>query len=85
MGLVRAQAAALDLNDDTFRHIAGLTGILGLREVEHIPALPLADLPTVGPIALVHWVEEMLGTTDARVAWLGRARPPGRRGPRPRP
>ena len=71
VGLVRAQAAALDLNDDTFRHIAGLTGILGLREVEHIPPLPLADLPTVGPIALVHWVEEMLGTTDARVAWLG--------------
>ena len=71
VGLVRAQAAALDLTDDTFRHIAGLTGILGLREVEHIPEFPLAELPTVGPIALVHWVEEVLGTTAARTAWLG--------------
>ncbi len=70
VGLIRAQAAALDLDDDTFRHIAGLTGVLGLREVDDIPALPLADLPTIGPIALVHWVEEVLGTTAAREAWL---------------
>ena len=70
-GLVRAQVAALDLNDDTFRHVAGLTGILGLRDVADIPPLPLAELPTRGADALVGWVEQVLGDATARDAWLG--------------
>ena len=71
VGLVRAQAAALDLNDPTFRHIAGLTGILGLRDVGTMPPFPIADLPTQGVAALVGWFEQVLGDGTNRDLWIG--------------
>ena len=70
VGLVRAQVAALDANDPTFRHVVGLAGALGLREVEHLPPLPLTDLPTRGLAALVDWVRSVLLDPEAEDAWL---------------
>src|SRR4051794_23969501 len=71
VGLVRAQAASLDLNDEAFRHIAGLLGVLGLRDVDGLPPFPLADIATQGADALVHWAEHVLQDNDARDAWIG--------------
>ena len=70
VGLVRAQVAALDASDPTFRHVVGLAGALGLREVEHLPPLPLTDLPTRGLAALVDWVRGVLLDPEAEDAWL---------------
>jgi hypothetical protein len=71
VGIVRQQVDALDLNDPTFRHIRGLAGILGLHDVAGLDPLPLADLPTQGLSALVHWLETMLNTPSQLDAWLG--------------
>lgn len=69
-GLVRAQAAALDLSDPLLRGFAGLTGMLGLRQVAGLPPLALADLPSKGISALVAWMEAVLADASARDAWL---------------
>ncbi len=68
-GLVRAQADAL-ATDPAFRPFVALAGMLGLRDVPDLPALPLADLPTRGIAAIVDWVEGLLADDDARDAWL---------------
>ena len=83
-GLVRAQADALAGNA-TFRPFVALAGMLGLRDVPDLPALPLADLPTRGIAAIVDWVEGLLADDDARDAWLGQLATPGRRHRRRRP
>ena len=70
-GLVRAQAATLDLEQPALRPFAALAGMLGLRPVDHVPAFPFADLPTRGAAALVAWVQQVLGDPTARNAWLG--------------
>ncbi|MDF1504042.1 hypothetical protein PYV61_13905, partial [Roseisolibacter sp. H3M3-2] len=70
VGLVRAQAEALDVTQPALRPFAALTGLLGLREVANLPPLPLADLTTRGIPALVGWVEGVLLDTTARAAWL---------------
>ncbi len=70
--LVRAEADALGTSlESEFRAFAALAGMLGLRDVEHLSPLPIADLPVRGVRALVEWVEDVLGHGDARVAWLG--------------
>jgi hypothetical protein len=69
-GLVRAQAAALDLNDSQLRGFAGVTGMLGLRDVAGLPAFPLADLLSDGVGTLVGWIEGVLADNTARDAWL---------------
>ncbi len=72
VGLLQAQADALDPADPTTAPFAALAGMLGLRTgVPDLPALPLADLPTAGVAALVDWVETVLADNDARDAWLG--------------
>src|SRR6185295_8696750 len=53
VGLVRAQADALDTLDPALRPFASLAGMLGLRTVAGLPPLPLADLPSRGISALV--------------------------------
>ncbi|MFC7496392.1 MULTISPECIES: DUF6603 domain-containing protein [unclassified Nocardioides] len=68
-GLVRAQADAL-AGDPDFRPFVALAGMLGLRDVPDLPALPLADLPTRGIAVLVEWVEGLLADDAARDAWL---------------
>ncbi len=70
-GLVRAQAEAL--TGPGHEAFSALTGLLGLRDVTDLPALPLADLPTRGVHALVDWVEQVLDTPAARDAWLQQA------------
>ena len=69
-GLVRAQADALDLDSPTLRRFAGLTGLLGLREVGDLPALPLAELADRGLDALVDWAEDVVEDAAALDAWL---------------
>lgn len=70
LGLLRAQLDTLDLDDPGLRVAAGLAGMVGLRTVTDLPALPLADLPTRGLTAVVEWVEGVLSDNDARDAWL---------------
>ena len=70
VGLVQAQAAALDLEDPVFRHLAGLTGVLGLRAVPLVPELPVAALLSEGPSVLVGWLQEVLADENALDAWL---------------
>lgn len=70
VGLVRAQAEAIDVTQPALRPFAALTGLLGLREVAGLPPLPLADLTTQGLPALVGWIEQVLLATPARTAWL---------------
>ena len=70
-GLIRAQAEALgDLDVPELRPFAGLAGMLGLRDVDDLPPLPLADLPTQGLAALVAWARDVVQDDDARDAWL---------------
>ena len=70
VGLVRAQADALDLDDPDLRPFAALTGVLGLREVPDVPAFPLAELASAGTDAVVGWVRDLLATDTSRDAWL---------------
>lgn len=70
LGLVRAQAEALDLTVPELRPFAGLTGMLGLRAVPDIPPFPIADLVTRGIDAIVDWFAAVLDDPDARDAWL---------------
>jgi hypothetical protein len=70
VGLVRAQADALDVTQPALRPFAALTGLLGMREVAGLPPLPLAELTTQGFPALVGWIEGVLLSTTARTAWL---------------
>jgi hypothetical protein len=70
VGLVRAQADALDVTQPALRPFAALTGLLGLREVAALPPLPLAELTSRGLPALVGWIEGVLLSTPARTAWL---------------
>ena len=77
VGLVRAQADALDGSDPAVAAFRAVAGLLGLREVPGVPPLALADLPARGIAVLVEWVERILldpaDPTDhtARDAWLG--------------
>ncbi|MBV1856283.1 DUF6603 domain-containing protein [Catellatospora tritici] len=71
VGLVRAQADALDLSRPELRAFAAVAGLAGLRDVPGLPGLPLADLPTAGIGALVGWVEDVLSEEARRRAWLG--------------
>ncbi|MGE3443366.1 MAG: DUF6603 domain-containing protein [Acidimicrobiia bacterium] len=71
VGLVRAQADALNIADPVLRPFAALTGMLGLRDVAGLPPLPLADVPSLGVGAIVAWVEQVLNDGTARDAWLG--------------
>jgi hypothetical protein len=71
VGLVRAQADAIDASVAGLRPFAGLTGMLGLRTVANLPPLPLSELPTAGVQAVVTWLESILATNAARDAWLG--------------
>ncbi|BCJ75230.1 hypothetical protein CS0771_47740 [Catellatospora sp. IY07-71] len=70
-GLVRAQAEALDLSRPELRAFAAVAGLAGMRQVDDLPPLPLAELPTAGISALVGWVEQVLAAEPARRAWLG--------------
>ncbi|MEO6411897.1 MAG: DUF6603 domain-containing protein, partial [Pedococcus sp.] len=69
VGMVRQQIDALNPADPVFRHVMGLAGMLGLRDVG-VPALPIADLPTRGLDALVEWVESILEDDPTLDAWL---------------
>lgn len=72
VGLVKAQVAALDPTDTTYRHVVGLAGMLGLRDgVADLPPFPVDDLVSRGLPALVGWVESILGSDAALAAWLG--------------
>jgi hypothetical protein len=71
VGLVRAQADAIDASNPTLRPFAALAGIFGLRAVTGLPPLPLAALPTAGISAVVDWIEAVLADNTARDAWLG--------------
>jgi hypothetical protein len=71
LGLVRAQAEALDLSVPELRPFAALTGLLGLRAVPDIPAFPIVDLVTNGIDAVVDWIATVLDDDDAHDAWLG--------------
>jgi len=66
--LVRAQVDALTsaLPDE----VAGLLGLLGLREVSNLPPLPLGELPTRGLDAIVDWFREVFQSAAARTAWF---------------
>ncbi|MEX2282228.1 MAG: DUF6603 domain-containing protein [Gemmatimonadota bacterium] len=70
VGLVRAQANAIDASNPALRPFAALTGMLGLRTVTGLPPLPLAELPTRGIAAVVDWLETVLEENTARDAWL---------------
>ncbi len=67
--LVRTQVDAL--TSALPPEVAGLVGLLGLREVTGLPALPLAELPTRGIDALVEWLRTVFAATTARTAWFG--------------
>ena len=72
VGLIKAQVAALDANDPTYKHIVGLAGMLGLRDgVPDLPSFPVDDLLGRGLPALVAWVESILDDDAALDAWLG--------------
>jgi len=71
VGIVRQQIDSLDLNDTALRHIKGLAGILGLRDITSLPPLPIADLPAQGLRALVDWIEAILNDDTALDVWLG--------------
>lgn len=66
--LVRAQVDALATALPT--QVGGVLGLLGLRDVANLPALPLADIPTRGLDALVEWLRAVFASTAARTAWL---------------
>ncbi len=69
VGMLRQQIAALNPADPVVRHIIGLAGMLGLSG-SGVPPIPLAELPTQGVQALVAWLEEIIGDTAKRGAWL---------------
>jgi hypothetical protein len=71
VGLVRAQADAIDVTQPALRPFAALTGLLGLRTVAGLAPLPLDLLPTAGVQAVVDWLEEVIANGGARDAWLG--------------
>ncbi|MEQ7128683.1 DUF6603 domain-containing protein [Actinopolymorpha sp. B11F2] len=71
LGLVRAQADVLTGLDPALAPFRAIAGLFGLRAVAGLPPLPLADLPALGPSALVGWVEQVLADDTARDAWLG--------------
>ena len=73
LGLVQAQAAALDPTDTAVAPFSALTGLLGLRRVPGLPPLPLAELPQRGLDGVVSWIEEVLADDSARDAWLSQA------------
>ncbi|MEO7131603.1 MAG: hypothetical protein ABIZ07_09540, partial [Dermatophilaceae bacterium] len=71
VGLIQAQIEALALDNPAFAKVRGLAGMLGLREVPGLPALPLADLATRGADGFVTWIESIL-TDEAKLGlWLG--------------
>ena len=69
VGMVRQQVDALDPTDPVVRHVMGLAGMLGLRDVG-VPAFPVSELPSRGLSALVAWVESILGDDPTLDAWL---------------
>ena len=70
LGLIRAQAEALDLGDPALRPFAALTGMLGIRAVPNIPPFPLAELASSGLDVVVAWIRDVLATNSSRDAWL---------------
>jgi len=64
LGLVQEQAAGA--GDE----VAALASLLGLGEVDEIPALPLAKLFDEGAPALAGWFGEVASVEAARRAWL---------------
>ena len=70
--LVRTQVDAL--TSALPAEVAGLLGLIGLRDVTNLPPLPLADLPTRGLDAIVEWLRTVFDTTAARTAWFGQLR-----------
>jgi large repetitive protein len=71
VSLLHAQADALDPTDAALRPFTALCGVLGLRTVAGLPALPLDALPTLGMGALVSWIDDVLADAVARDVWLG--------------
>ena len=66
--LVRTQVDALGNLLPT--EVAGLLGILGLRDVANLPALPLAEIPLRGLDAIVEWLRTVFATNASRTAWF---------------
>ncbi len=66
--LVRAQVDAL--TSALPGQVAGLLGLLGLRDVSALPPLPLGELPTRGLDAIVDWFRTVFASTAARTAWF---------------
>ncbi len=71
VGLLRAQADALDPTDPATKPFAAIAGLLGLRHVIDIPALDLERVLTDGVAVIVEWLEKVLGDNASRDAWLG--------------
>jgi hypothetical protein len=71
VGLIRAQADAIDPGSPSLRPFAALTGLLGLRGVSNLPPLPIEELPTQGINAIVQWLESVVEDTSSRNAWIG--------------
>lgn len=70
-GLIQVQADALDTTNPATAPFAALTGLAGLRSVPNIPPFPLEQLITDGSSALTGWIESILTSASARMAWLG--------------
>ncbi|MDH4278169.1 MAG: hypothetical protein OEW83_08820, partial [Acidimicrobiia bacterium] len=71
IGLIKAQADAIDDTDPATRPFAALASLLGLRTTDDVPDLPLAELLDRGVDPLVEWIESTLLSTTSRNAWLG--------------
>ncbi len=70
VGLVKAQADAIDETDPATRPFAALASLIGLRTTAGIDDFPVADLIERGVDPLVEWVETTLLTITSRNAWL---------------
>ncbi len=71
IGLIQAQAEALQTGDSDTSTFAALSALLGLRLVTDIPPLPLEELLSDGIPALVNWLETIVSNDASRDAWLG--------------
>lgn len=69
LGIVRAQVDAHS-GDPALARLAGLAGMLGLREGIAVPPLPVAELAERGAQAIADWFDDVIGSATSRSAWL---------------
>uniref|UniRef100_UPI0005911175 hypothetical protein n=1 Tax=Ilumatobacter nonamiensis TaxID=467093 RepID=UPI0005911175 len=70
VGILQAQADALDPSDPATAPFAALAALFGLRTTPGLPPFPLDDLLTSGANAAIAWIESIFTDDTSRDAWL---------------